>query len=492
MAMASAQDFTPQFIDYVRTGDVGSAEKCLPTGHQIDLNKVYSSEAELTPLMLACRREHLEMIKLLIEKGADVNFLIRSYKSALRLAVEEKKLDVVKLLVEHGAQVMDTTGSRDCALTIACEQGDVNIVKALLPKGPKSINEKKWFAKNIRSSGPVSRCHYGNYSCPVSPVSIASERQHLELLTWLLEGGAEIPYNCLNLAISEQNNSTLNIDIVKLLLKFGATVNETGTEMSALMVACSYGNIKIVNNLLSKGANADCKNKNGYFALWIAAMEGHTEVVKLLIEGGANVNLKGYGNSHILQGLVECYETPKDEVAPIFSMLLKAGAGTISEETYDWHTILKEAVERRLTEVVRVLLLLKKDDLFIDKQGYKGRYPLETAVEHSSVEIVKLLLLAGARIDLRDNDGKTLLMVTRNATIAKMLLERGVTIDQQDKSGYHALLHAMKRAHFLEDFEVVEFLLEKGHSADLDLAADDESTARSFLHEKVTNSHCDL
>ena len=53
-----------------------------------------------------------------------------------------------------------------------------------------------------------------------------------------------------------------------------------------------------------------------------------------------------------------------------------------------------------------------------------------TAVQNSSVEIVKLLLEAGAQADLLDLNDKSPLMVTRNATIAKMLLERGVPIDQ--------------------------------------------------------------
>ena len=152
MALASAQDF----IGYVRSGDVESAKKFL-SSNQTNLNRIIqstSSRTEATPLMLACRHGHLEVIKLLIEKGADVNFLTSSYpaRSALMLAVEKRKLEVVKLLVHFGPQVMDATkGHRECALTIACEQGDLEIVKALLPKGPNSVNlsAEKWPVTNI-------------------------------------------------------------------------------------------------------------------------------------------------------------------------------------------------------------------------------------------------------------------------------------------------------------------------------------------------------
>lgn len=101
MAVASPQDFTPEFIGYVRRGDVESAKKFLSI-HEIDLNQS-SSETELTPLMLACKQGHLEMIKLLIAKGADMNFLTRSCKSTLIIAVEKRKLDVVRLLIHRGA-----------------------------------------------------------------------------------------------------------------------------------------------------------------------------------------------------------------------------------------------------------------------------------------------------------------------------------------------------------------------------------------------------
>ena len=283
MALASAQDF----IGYVRSGDVKSAKKFL-SSNETNLNRIIqstSSRAEVTFLMLACRHGHLEMIMLLIENGADVDFLTSSFpaRSALMLAVEKRKLDVVKLLVHIGAQVMDATkGRRECALTIACEQGDLEIVKALLPKGPNSVNlimsAEKWPVTNLCNQ-------YGSIDYVKSPVSIAARKGHLELLSWLLNKGAEVPANSLLLAIYERNNSIANYDIIELLLKHGATVNETEMKMSALMMASCYGDIKIVKLLLSKGANANHKNEENYFALWIAAMEGHTEVVEILLEG---------------------------------------------------------------------------------------------------------------------------------------------------------------------------------------------------------------
>ena len=78
----------------------------------------------------------------------------------------------------------------------------------------------------------------------MSPVNIAAEKGHLELLAWLLEGGAEVPANSLHLAIMKQKDCTPAI--VELLLKHGAMVNETGKGVSALMMASCYGDNETV------------------------------------------------------------------------------------------------------------------------------------------------------------------------------------------------------------------------------------------------------
>ena len=371
------------------------------------------------------------------------------------------------------------------ALTIACEQGDLEIVKVLLPKGPKRLNpgEVKWTGFSFPAYGPNTHDRYGWCSCDMSSVNIAAEKGHLELLTWLLEGGAEVPANSLHLAISEQKDCTPAI--VKLLLKHGAMVNETGKGVSALMMASCCGDIKTVKKLLKEGADVDHKIEDEhhfghYFALWIAAMEGHAEVVETLLKGGANANLKGNRDLSILQGVLGCHKMPEDKMVAILKLLLDNGAE-------GRHAILITTIESGRLEVLK-LLLQKKDDLQINNEREGRGYPLMAAVKgyHNSTEMVKLLLDAGARVDLQDKDGKSPLMVTGNVAIAKILLSEGVPINDLAYNGWHALLYAMKGG----NFELVEYLLEQG--ADLDIEADDGSTATSVLqndyHLQVRNS----
>ncbi|CAJ0943937.1 unnamed protein product [Ranitomeya imitator] len=57
-----------------------------------------------------------------------------------------------------------------------------------------------------------------------------------------------------------------------------------------LIVACHYGNIKMVNFLLSHGAGVTAKTKNGYTPLHQAAQQGHTHIINVLLQNGAKPN----------------------------------------------------------------------------------------------------------------------------------------------------------------------------------------------------------
>lgn len=57
-------------------------------------------------------------------------------------------------------------------------------------------------------------------------------------------------------------------------------------------VAAKWGKIKMVNLLMSKGANIAAKTRDGLTPLHCAARAGHHEVVDILIEKGAPIGSK--------------------------------------------------------------------------------------------------------------------------------------------------------------------------------------------------------
>ena len=87
-------------------------------------------------LMVASGRGHCDLVRFLLEKGAQVDFQDCYGKSALMLASECGQCEVARLLLDRGAEV----GLRDCvngksALMIPSECGKYEVVKLLLDAG---------------------------------------------------------------------------------------------------------------------------------------------------------------------------------------------------------------------------------------------------------------------------------------------------------------------------------------------------------------------
>ena len=76
--------------------------------------------------------------------------------------------------------------------------------------------------------------------------------------------------------------------IVELLLSKGADVNAQGGKHSSVLQAASFkGHDKIVELLLSKGADVNAQGGVFGSALQAVSFEGHDKIVKLLLSKGA-------------------------------------------------------------------------------------------------------------------------------------------------------------------------------------------------------------
>ena len=90
-------------MDLCETNDLDSLKTYLDKicPFEIDLNFICSNE---TPLAEACLNGYYEIVELLIEKGANVNFPDALDNTPLHKACEGFHLEIVELLLKHGAQ----------------------------------------------------------------------------------------------------------------------------------------------------------------------------------------------------------------------------------------------------------------------------------------------------------------------------------------------------------------------------------------------------
>jgi ankyrin repeat protein len=99
---------------------------------------------------LASEKGHVEVVKLLLDRGAEIDK--QTFFTALHLASYNGYVEVVKLLLDRGAEI-DKQTFGGTALHLASQNGHVEVVRILLQKGA---------ASNIKDSNSLSHENLGN------------------------------------------------------------------------------------------------------------------------------------------------------------------------------------------------------------------------------------------------------------------------------------------------------------------------------------------
>ena len=132
LAQAPALTKAEQLQDAARKGDAAAVRKLLDEG--VDVNTKFRYNA--TALFYACDHGHLEVVKVLLEKGADLTVKDTFYgftPLALSISPAQKKKpehgEIAKLLIARGAP------GKEQALASAIQSGDAALAKLILDSG---------------------------------------------------------------------------------------------------------------------------------------------------------------------------------------------------------------------------------------------------------------------------------------------------------------------------------------------------------------------
>ncbi|MFC1842303.1 ankyrin repeat domain-containing protein, partial [Candidatus Dependentiae bacterium] len=183
----------------------------------IDVNKLSYGENELkrvSPLSLACYRGNIEVVKLLLQKGADVNKADKDGQTPLHEACSCfcGKLDIVKVLLQNGADVNKANKNGLTPLYWACCRGKLDIVKCLLQNGAQinkgNDNEPhrhcqtcimKFIVVNgVLKAKPIHEVDY------IIPLYQACKRNNLGMVKYLVQNGAQIDKRSIEIAFNRK------------------------------------------------------------------------------------------------------------------------------------------------------------------------------------------------------------------------------------------------------------------------------------------------
>ncbi|WP_264723580.1 ankyrin repeat domain-containing protein [Wolbachia endosymbiont (group A) of Cheilosia soror] len=208
------------------------------------LNKVINtrSDDKKTPLHYAAQSGNEQVVKLLIEKKANVDTRDRVDNRPLHIAAKNGYLGIVKVLLDTNKVNVNAETSPKYKFTplhFAARNGHLEIVNALLDKGAEVHAETKY---------------------KYTPLHLAAENGHFGVVSELLK------------------NDKVNIDA------------ETERKLTPLHLAAKNGYLEVVEALLKKGASVNAQDTGNFTPLHLAALNGHSGIVKLLIDKGARVD----------------------------------------------------------------------------------------------------------------------------------------------------------------------------------------------------------
>ena len=292
------------------------------------------------PLHLAAYKGCNEIVKLLLENGAEANIAINGI-TPLHFAISNCNYETIDLLLKKTHNVNSKDDSKGFSL--------LHLAVSTHLQG----KSKTKFAKHLEMVYGDSKQN-----------DMMTQSHRADMVKTLLQRGAnydeKTKMNQTPLLLATENGF---LEAAKILIEKGAKVNvQDNRKFTPLHNALFFDNEEFIKFLIDQNASINVSSVNGTFPIHVASSNGHAKIVKLLIDHGADIEV------------IDIIEHNKPiHYAARFGQL-------------------------------KVAKLLLENGTNINERNKIGERPITLAVHNGQLEMTKLLIQNGAELNFNDND----------------------------------------------------------------------------------------
>ncbi len=245
------------------------------------------------PLHYAIDCGEVEIARMLIDAGADVDVQDEDGSTALHLAAMFGEIEIVQMLIDVGADkdIQNKRGNTPlhnaarygAPLHYAIGNGQVEIARMLIGAGarkdirdndgklPYDLTTNEELKKLLNPNLSESFDSYDPYELMIIPPNKKAE-----------------------MIVDEIKKFKPNLNLVSDLIVLGANLDwqdEDNRGMTPLYRAAYYENVEIVRILIDAGADVNVQDEYGRTPLHVAANYGYVKIVRMLIDAGARKDI---------------------------------------------------------------------------------------------------------------------------------------------------------------------------------------------------------